>query len=73
MAFTLILFLAIIITFIFIYFKQKTLRYKIITSVMVVVLAILLFYVIVIALWNSSTDPAESRLQDRETTEQNSH
>jgi len=58
MAFTLIPFLAIIITFIFIYFKQKTLRYKIITSVLVVVVAMVLFYLIVIALWNSSTNPA---------------
>ena len=73
MALTLIPFLAIIVTFIFIYFKQKTLRYKIITSVLVVVLAIFLFYIVVIALWNSSSNPAESRLQDREATNQNSH
>jgi protein-S-isoprenylcysteine O-methyltransferase Ste14 len=73
MAFILILFLAIIVTFIFIYFKQKTLRHKIITSIIVIVLGILLFYVIVIALWNSSTNPAETRLRDREATEQNLH
>ena len=73
MVFTFLLFLAIIITFIFIYFKQKTLRYKIITSVMVVVVAMVLFYVIVIALWNSSTNPAETRFIDRDATEHNSH
>jgi len=73
MAFTLILFLAIIVTFIFIYFKQKTFRYKIITSVMVVLLAILLFYILVIVLWNSSSNPAETRLRDRATTEQDTH
>jgi uncharacterized membrane-anchored protein len=73
MAFTLLIFLALLNAFIFIYFKQKTLRYKILTSVMVCVLAILLFYIVVIFLWNSSTDPAESRLQDREATILNSH
>ena len=73
MVFTFLLFLAVIVTFIFTYFRQKTLRYKIITSVIMVAVAIILFYVIVIALWNSSTDPAESRLQDREATNQNSH
>jgi hypothetical protein len=73
MAFTLLIFLALLNAFIFIYFKQKTLRYKILTSVMVCVLAILLFYIVVIVLWNSSTDPAESRLQDREATILNTH
>jgi len=58
MVFTFLLFLAVIVTFIFIHFRQKTLLYKIITSVLVVVVAIVLFYVIVIALWNSSTNPA---------------
>jgi len=62
MAFTLLSILAFIIAFILIYFKQKTLRYKIITSVMVTLLAILLFYIVVILLWNVSENPSEERL-----------
>jgi len=70
MAFTLLPFLALIIAFIFIYFKQKTLQYKIITSVLVVILAIVLYYIVVIFLWNTSGNPAEKRLLERATTEE---
>jgi hypothetical protein len=68
MAFTLLIFLALLNAFIFIYFRQKTLRYKIFTSIIACILAILLFYIVVIFLWSASENPAESRLQDREAT-----
>lgn len=61
MVFTLLLFIGIVVAFVFIYFKQKTLQYKVITSVFIALLAIILFYVVVIVLWNSAEDPARER------------
>jgi uncharacterized membrane-anchored protein len=68
MAFTLLIFLALLNAFIFIYFKQKTLQYKILTSIIACVLAILLFYIVVIFLWRASENPAEERLLQSTTT-----
>ena len=68
MAFTLLIFLALLNAFIFIYFKQKTLRYKILISIIACVLATLLFYIVVIFLWRTSENPAEERLLQSTTT-----
>ena len=65
MALILLFLLAAIVAYIFLGLEHKSLRYKIITSAIVIITGIALFYLLVIVLWNSSHSPAEERLKEK--------
>ena len=69
MALTAVLIIMSVVAFIFLYFKDKSLTYKLVASAVITVISIALFYLFIVVAWNSSKIPAEERLNDTPATE----